>query len=247
MYERLHRLAGSPRGAARAAPGRLRLGAAAARAGRARRRACSGGSPLERYGTTETGLHVSNPLDGPRAARSACRCPAARRSASRTARRRPATARRRDPASAARTSSPATGDDPRPTAEALHRRRLVPHRRPRRGSTRRRAPGITGRTQGADHLRRPNVYPREVEVALEDHPAVARGRGRGRSRRTLGRAGRPPSSCRATGELDDDALIAHCRERLAAYKCPKRVVALEELPRNPMGKVRRDALAGMAD
>ena len=48
-----------------------------------------------------------------------------------------------------------------------------------------------------------------------------------------------------SGDLDGDALIAHCRERLSAYKCPKRVVALDELPVNRMGKVRRDALAEM--
>jgi acyl-CoA synthetase (AMP-forming)/AMP-acid ligase II len=48
----------------------------------------------------------------------------------------------------------------------------------------------------------------------------------------------------AAGEdLDADALIAHCRERLSAYKCPKRVVALRELPVNRMGKVQRDRLA----
>jgi acyl-CoA synthetase (AMP-forming)/AMP-acid ligase II len=48
-----------------------------------------------------------------------------------------------------------------------------------------------------------------------------------------------------SGELDGDALIEHARERLSAYKCPKRVVALDELPVNRMGKVRRDALAEM--
>ena len=48
-------------------------------------------------------------------------------------------------------------------------------------------------------------------------------------------------------DLDADALIAHCRKKLSAYKCPKRVVALDELPVNRMGKVRRDALVDMAD
>jgi acyl-CoA synthetase (AMP-forming)/AMP-acid ligase II len=50
----------------------------------------------------------------------------------------------------------------------------------------------------------------------------------------------------ADGELDMHALIAHCRERLSAFKCPKRVVPLDELPANRMGKVRRDALADLA-
>ena len=89
-----------------------------------------------------------------------------------------------------------------------------------------------------------NVYPREVEAALEDHPAVAQ----------VAVAGVPSDRWGEevvafvvpAGDLDADALIAHCRERLSSYKCPKRVVALDELPVNRMGKVRRVALAGMA-
>jgi malonyl-CoA/methylmalonyl-CoA synthetase len=90
-----------------------------------------------------------------------------------------------------------------------------------------------------------NVYPREVEAALEDHPAV----------KQVAVAGVPSERWGEevvafvvpAGDLDGDALIAHARERLSSYKCPKRVVALDELPVNRMGKVRRDALAEMAD
>ena len=42
---------------------------------------------------------------------------------------------------------------------------------------------------------------------------------------------------------DAERLIAHCREHLAAYKCPKRVFVVDELPRNPMGKIMRSRLA----
>jgi malonyl-CoA/methylmalonyl-CoA synthetase len=88
-----------------------------------------------------------------------------------------------------------------------------------------------------------NVYPREVEAALEEHPSVAQ----------VAVAGVPSDRWGEevvafvvpAGDLDGDALIAHCRERLSSYKCPKRVVALDELPVNRMGKVRRDALAEM--
>jgi fatty-acyl-CoA synthase len=38
-------------------------------------------------------------------------------------------------------------------------------------------------------------------------------------------------------ELDEAAVIAHCRERLAHFKCPKRVIFAEALPRNPSGKI----------
>ena len=50
-------------------------------------------------------------------------------------------------------------------------------------------------------------------------------------------------------ELADDAgedveamLIAHCRERLATFKAPKRVVVVDGLPRLPTGKLNKKAL-----
>jgi acyl-CoA synthetase (AMP-forming)/AMP-acid ligase II len=43
-------------------------------------------------------------------------------------------------------------------------------------------------------------------------------------------------------EFDGDALLAYCREQLAAFKCPKSVDVLDELPRNPTGKVLKKDL-----
>ena len=37
--------------------------------------------------------------------------------------------------------------------------------------------------------------------------------------------------------LDESTVIAHCRERLAHFKCPKRVIFADSLPRNPSGKI----------
>jgi acyl-CoA synthetase (AMP-forming)/AMP-acid ligase II len=42
--------------------------------------------------------------------------------------------------------------------------------------------------------------------------------------------------------VDADALLAHCRAHLAAFKCPKSVDVLAELPRNPTGKVLKKDL-----
>jgi malonyl-CoA/methylmalonyl-CoA synthetase len=42
--------------------------------------------------------------------------------------------------------------------------------------------------------------------------------------------------------LDEEELIAFVHERLASYKCPKRVVTVTALPRNAMGKVQRSIL-----
>jgi acyl-CoA synthetase (AMP-forming)/AMP-acid ligase II len=49
-------------------------------------------------------------------------------------------------------------------------------------------------------------------------------------------------SLRPGGELDEGALLAACRERIASYKVPKRVFVLAELPKNATGKVERGRL-----
>ncbi len=52
----------------------------------------------------------------------------------------------------------------------------------------------------------------------------------------------------AEGDLDEDALVAHVRERLARYKVPRRIHQFDELPKTPTGKVLkrelRDELSG---
>jgi len=42
--------------------------------------------------------------------------------------------------------------------------------------------------------------------------------------------------------LDEAAVVAHCREQLAHFKCPKRVIFTETLPRNPSGKILKRAV-----
>ncbi len=44
------------------------------------------------------------------------------------------------------------------------------------------------------------------------------------------------------GTGDEAAMIAECRGRLAAFKAPKRIVFVDELPRNAMGKVQKNLL-----
>jgi len=45
--------------------------------------------------------------------------------------------------------------------------------------------------------------------------------------------------------VDEAALLAHCRERLARYKLPREVVVVDALPRRTTGKVARDALRAL--
>ena len=87
-----------------------------------------------------------------------------------------------------------------------------------------------------------NVYPREVELVLEQHPAVHEVAVAGVPSEKWGEevtAFVVPAGAHA---VDEKELIAFAHERLAAYKCPKRVVKLDKLPRNAMGKVQRSLL-----
>jgi acyl-CoA synthetase (AMP-forming)/AMP-acid ligase II len=50
-----------------------------------------------------------------------------------------------------------------------------------------------------------------------------------------------------SGRAPNDAeLIAHARTQLAAYKCPKRVIPISELPMNAIGKLDRERLRELA-
>jgi malonyl-CoA/methylmalonyl-CoA synthetase len=87
-----------------------------------------------------------------------------------------------------------------------------------------------------------NVYPREVELVLEDHPAVHEVAVAGVPSEKWGEEVTAFVVPSGTAPLDEKELIAFAHERLAAYKCPKRVVKVDSLPRNAMGKVQRSRL-----
>jgi malonyl-CoA/methylmalonyl-CoA synthetase len=91
-----------------------------------------------------------------------------------------------------------------------------------------------------------NVYPREVELALEDHAAVDRAAVVGVPSDRWGEEVVAFAVPARDGDVDHEELAAHARERLSAYKCPKRFFSVEQLPRNEMGKVLRDELVHMA-
>jgi len=87
-----------------------------------------------------------------------------------------------------------------------------------------------------------NVYPREVELVLEAHPAVQEVAVAGMPSDKWGEEVTAFVVPSASGRVVESELIAFAHERLASYKCPKRVITLERLPRNAMGKVQRSLL-----
>jgi acyl-CoA synthetase (AMP-forming)/AMP-acid ligase II len=88
-----------------------------------------------------------------------------------------------------------------------------------------------------------NVYPREVELVLERHPSVAEAAVAGVPHQHWGERVTAWVVPRPGQRLDEEALIAHARGELSPYKCPKRVFELDALPRNALGKVLRSELA----
>ncbi|HJZ25484.1 MAG TPA: AMP-binding protein [Streptosporangiaceae bacterium] len=101
---------------------------------------------------------------------------------------------------------------------------------------------IRGRTKEIIITGGLNVYPREVEIVLEEHPSVAEAAVAGVPDERWGEQVTAWLVMRDGYAFDEPALIAFARERLAGYKCPKRVFRRAALPRNHVGKIVRSAL-----
>ncbi len=87
-----------------------------------------------------------------------------------------------------------------------------------------------------------NVYPREIEEVLYAHPSVAEAAVIGRPDERLGEEVVAVVALHPGAELSSEEVIAYCRERLAAYKYPREVRFLGELPKGPSGKILKSAL-----
>jgi acyl-CoA synthetase (AMP-forming)/AMP-acid ligase II len=87
-----------------------------------------------------------------------------------------------------------------------------------------------------------NIYPAEIENVLAEHPAVREAAVIGVPDPTWGET---PCAVIVTAKgtaVTPDNLVTYCRTRLAAYKCPRHVLIVDELPRNASGKVLKRSL-----
>ncbi len=82
-----------------------------------------------------------------------------------------------------------------------------------------------------------NVYPREIEEVLYEHPAVRDCAVVGVPHDDLGEEVGAAVVLKDGADADAAALRAHARERVAAYKCPRRIWFVDELPKGPTGKI----------
>jgi long-chain acyl-CoA synthetase len=87
-----------------------------------------------------------------------------------------------------------------------------------------------------------SIFPAEVEAILHAHPAVAEAAVAGVPDVALGEEVAAWVALKAGHHADADELIAWCRERLAAFKYPRRVSFVTALPRSATGKILKRQL-----
>ena len=87
-----------------------------------------------------------------------------------------------------------------------------------------------------------NVYPREIEEVLYTHPAVAEAAVIGEPDDKLGEEVVACIAVQPGAAVTAEELIAYCKERLAAYKYPREIRFVDELPKGPTGKILKKEL-----
>jgi long-chain acyl-CoA synthetase len=92
-----------------------------------------------------------------------------------------------------------------------------------------------------------NVYPREVEETLYEHPAVAEAAVIGIKHAELGEEIGAAVALKPGATADPEELKSFVRERLAAYKYPRSVWLVDALPKGPTGKILRREVSAPED
>jgi long-chain acyl-CoA synthetase len=88
-----------------------------------------------------------------------------------------------------------------------------------------------------------NVYPREIEEVLYEHPAILEAAVIGVPHESLGEEVAAVVTLRDGVGASPDELRAYVKERVAAYKYPRRVWLVDELPKGPTGKILKREIA----
>ncbi|MGU3536933.1 malonate--CoA ligase [Methylobacterium sp. A54F] len=86
-----------------------------------------------------------------------------------------------------------------------------------------------------------NVYPKEIETEIDGMPGIVESAVIGVPHADFGE-GVTAVVVAGPGAPDEAAILGQLESRLARFKCPKRVLFVEDLPRNAMGKVQKNVL-----
>jgi len=87
-----------------------------------------------------------------------------------------------------------------------------------------------------------NVYPAEVERVLREHPGIEDIAVVGVPDERWGEVGKAFVIPQKGSNLSPEDIIAFCSHHMAMFKCPKKISFCQELPRTPLGKVRKREL-----
>ena len=205
--------------------------------------ACTGHAILERYGMTETGMNTSNPYDGER---------------------RPGTIGMPLPGVELRITDPETGAA-LPEGEIGVIEVRGPNvftgywRNPEKTAEEFRDDGffitgdlaridaegyvtIVGRDKDLIITGGFNVYPAEVEAVLDACPGIAESAVIGVPHPDFGEGVTGIVAAKSGAQIDEAEIQARLAGEIAAFKRPKRIIAVDVLPRNSMGKIQKNDL-----
>jgi long-chain acyl-CoA synthetase len=87
-----------------------------------------------------------------------------------------------------------------------------------------------------------NIYPREIDEVLYQHPAVAAAATIGVPDQLYGEEVAAFVVLKDGGKATEEDLISHCRSELADYKCPKSIHFVSDIPKGPTGKLLKREL-----
>ena len=90
-----------------------------------------------------------------------------------------------------------------------------------------------------------NVYPAEIERVVAAHPSVALVAVGSRPDETKGEIAKAYIVLKSGAEPDEASILAHCREHLAAYKVPRAVQFVDDVPKTSTGKIMRRELGSL--
>jgi fatty-acyl-CoA synthase len=91
-----------------------------------------------------------------------------------------------------------------------------------------------------------NIYPREIELVLTTHPKVREATVFGMPDEKWGESVCAAVILKPDETLTEEEVIRYCKENLASYKKPKKVIFCESFPRNTTGKVMKEKMKEIA-
>jgi len=103
---------------------------------------------------------------------------------------------------------------------------------------------LTGRIKELINRGGEKIAPREIDEVLLAHPGVAEAVAFGFPHKTWGEEVAAAVVLKAEGDKASEAnILGYCKERLADFKCPKKLYIVETIPRTATGKIQRGAVA----